>query len=176
MIGKYLGVLALAAIALFVYLYFYLGLYRPVEISVATRGPFYMIYASHRGAYHEIGPTIAKVEKWAIDNNLRCEMTFGEYIDDPAAIDQDRLRSHGGCLLLSPFKSPLPEGFFYEERPARKFVIGHFDGAPSASPFKVYPKVENYIQQHRLKSSGPPIETYLIHGDKMNAEFLFPVD
>jgi AraC family transcriptional regulator len=175
-IGKFLGALALTAIGLFIYLYFYLGMTKPVKIETGERGPFIMVYKNHMGAYHYIGPVIAAVEKWAADNNLRCELTFGEYIDDPASVDQDRLRSRGGCIFSVKPPVPLPEGFVAEDRPKQRFVIGTFEGSPSVGPFKVYPKVQDYIQTRRLKQSGAVIETYLIRGEKVTTEFLFPLE
>jgi hypothetical protein len=175
MIGKLLGLLALAASGLFIYLYFYLGMSKPVVIEVGERGPFTMVYKNHFGAYHQINTTIQAVENWAKDNNLRCELTFGEYLDDPSAVEQDRLRSRGGCLFAAKPPVPLPEDFTLEERPVKKYVIGKFDGAPSAGPFKVYPKVREYIEVQRLKQSGAVIETYFIRGEKVTTEFLFPL-
>jgi hypothetical protein len=175
MIGKLLGLLALATSALFIYLYFYLGMTKPVVIDVGERGPFVMVYKEHLGAYHQINATIEAVENWAKDHDLRCELTFGEYLDDPSAVEQDRLRSRGGCIFALRPPVPLPAEFTLEERPAKKYVIGKFEGAPSAGPFKVYPKVREYIELQRLKQSGAVIETYLIRGEKVTTEFLFPL-
>jgi len=175
MIGKMLAALAVSLITLVVYLYIYLGISKPVDISVSERGPFFLVYKNHSGAYHQIGAAITAVEKWASDNNMRCELTFGEYLDDPAAVDQDRLRSRGGCLFDMKPAANLPADFILEERPRKKYVIGKFEGAPSAGPFKVYPKVQEYIQTQRLKQSGAVIESYLVRGQKVTTEFLFPL-
>lgn len=176
MIGKMLATLALVVIGLGTYLYFYLGFFLPVEIMVGERGPFHLVYKNHTGAYHQIGSVVQEVEAWAKQNSIRCELTFGEYIDDPAAQDQDRLRSRGGCALTLKPQADMPEGLNYEERPSRRYVIGVFEGSPSIGPFKVYPKIQDFIQEQRLKSTGPVIETYLIRGEKVTTEFLFPLD
>ena len=175
MLGKFLASLVIGVIGLFIYLYFYLGFFLPVQITTDLRGPSIMVYKNHMGAYHQIGPVIAQIESWAKDNNLRCDLTFGEYLDDPAALDQDRLRSRGGCIFTTKPPVPLPEGFFLEERGQANFVIGRFEGAPSIGPFKVYPKVSEYVQAQRLKQAGAVIETYLVHGEKVTTEFLFPL-
>lgn len=176
MIGKYLGLLLLAVLSLMTYLYFYLGFTKSVNIQVEQRGPFVLVYRNHIGAYHMIGPTIEAVEQWAKDQNLRCALTFGEYLDDPAALDQDRLRSRGGCLFQSlPPTLTLPTDMMREERPQRRYVVGRFEGSPSIGPFKAYPEIQKYIETHRLKNEGAVMETYFIQGDKVVTEFLFPV-
>lgn len=162
-------------IAMTIYLYFYLGFYKPVEIAVAKRGPLYMLYKEHTGPYHEIGPSISAVESWAREHKVNCAKTFGEYLDDPEAVDQDRLRSHGGCLLDSRI-SAAPDEFHFEERGERNYVVAHFTGSPAIGPMKVYPKVREYISHERLKSSAAVIEIYLIHGSQVDTEYLFPLE
>ncbi len=56
MIGKFLLALFVGTLGLFAYLYVYLGISKPVTITVAERGPFLMVYKEHHGAYHQIGP------------------------------------------------------------------------------------------------------------------------
>lgn len=176
MLGKMLLSLLIVLSSLAIYLYIHLGVSNPVTVETGTRGPFVMIYKNHTGAYHEIGPVIAAVENWAKENDLRCDLTFGEYIDDPAAVDQDRLRSRGGCLFEQRPPIPLPEEFSVEDRPEHRYVIGHFAGSPSVGPFKVYPKVREFIDSQRLKQKGAVIETYLIRGKKVTTEYLFPLE
>jgi len=176
MLGKVLALAATSLIALLIYLYFYLGFFLPVTIVIEDRGPLHMIYKAHSGAYHHIGPVIEAVEKWSHEQRLRCTLTFGEYLDDPAAIDQDRLRSRGGCLYNTLPNVQLPEDFAAEVRPKKSYVVAQFNGSPSIGPFKVYPKVEEFLQTRRLKQNGPVIETYFVHGEKVTTEFLFPID
>lgn len=177
LIGKILGLIVLGALGLGTYLYIYLGFSKPVEIAVEERGPLVLIYKIHTGAYHQIGPAIQDVEKWARENQISCPLTFGEFLDDPAAVDQDRLRSHAGCVLEKEAAVTLPEDFNQEVRPRRHYVVGRFSGSPSIGPFKVYPKIKEYLQTERLKSSSlAVIETYLIRDKNVTTEFLFPIE
>ena len=167
--------LFLAGIGFIVYLYFYLGFTKDVQIEVAARGPLLLLSSPHTGAYHQIGPAITKVEAWAKDNNVHCPKSFAEFLDDPDAMDQDRLRSRGGCLLTSAPTNNTPADFHFEEREKKKYVVARFLGAPSIGPFKVYPRVREFIQERRLKRSGPVIETYTVDGPNVTTEFLFPI-
>lgn len=163
-----------AIIALAVYLYFHLGAQKDVQIEVAERGPLYLLSKDHMGPYHQILPVIQEVERWALERGLPCGRTFGEYLDNPNAVDQDRLRSRGGCFLSAPLNVDHT-GFNYEMRPARRYVVASFDGSPAIGPLKVYPKVEEYLQTQRLKADGAVLEVYQVTGTKVHTEFLFPV-
>ncbi len=173
---RFIGLCITLLIGLAIYLFFYLGVSKPVIITTEVRGPFYFLYKTHLGAYHGIGPIITEVEKWAHEQNLECPKTFGEFLDDPNSVDQDRLRSHAGCLLTKPLSIPIPPDFAFEERKKGSFAVGRFEGSPAIGPFKAYPKIREYIQTQRLKSNGAVVETYLIQGQKVTTEFLFPVE
>ena len=159
-------------VGLGLYLFFYLGAYKGVEIEVANRGPLHLLYKAHAGAYHQIGDTIREVETLALAQNWDCRQTFGEYLDNPDNVDQDRLRSRGGCILTAKPAS-LPAGYQYEERPTAKYVVGHFSGSPSIGPFKVYPKVKTYLAEHRLMTTETTIEIYTVDGPRVATEYLF---
>lgn len=168
--------LIIALFGLAAYLFFYLGVNKPVSVELEERGPFHFIYKNHLGAYHEIGPVISAVESWAAEKHLDCPLTFGEYLDDPDAVDQDRLHSRGGCILNEKPSLELPEGLTYEERARKHYAVGRFEGSPAIGPWKAYPKIKDFIETRRLKASGTVLETYLIRGDKVTTEFLFPVE
>ncbi len=166
--------LAAALITFAFYLYFHLGLNKPVEITVTEAGPFVLIYKEHMGAYHEIGPVIREVENWAIKNNVPCPRTFGEYLDDPSTVDQDRLRSLGGCQTLT-VPGELPEGFKTKEIPRKNYVMARFSGSPAIGPYAVYPKVKDFFHEKRMKMPASVIEFYLVSGRNVETEFLFEI-
>lgn len=178
MFKKFFLALAITAVGFVFYMYSYLGFNRPVEIELGERQMLQLLAKNHMGAYHQIGPVISDVEQWANAHNIHCPQTFGEYLDDPAAMDQDRLRSRGGCVLTSPLPADLelPKGFAKGERPARKYVIARFQGSPSIGPMKVYPLAQKFIEDQRLKVSGAVIEIYTVNGKDVTTEFLFPIE
>jgi DNA gyrase inhibitor GyrI len=155
------------------YLYVYLGVSKPVTIQQAQRGPLYLLYKDHMGPYHKIGSVIDAAEAWAHAHGVACPRTFGEFLDDPQAVDEDRLRSHAGCLLDSK-PAGSTDDFTFEERPAQRYVVGRFEGSPSIGPFKVYPKIRKYIETERLRTSGPNLEVYRVNGEAVETEYLFP--
>lgn len=169
--------LVIATIAVFVFaLGLRLGVHKPVVIAEQEEGPFKVVYKNHTGAYYKIVPAIEEVEKWAKDNSIPCELTFGEYLDDPKKIDEDRLQSNGGCIVDRDLSTtPLPQGFQYREIPRRAYVSATFDGAPSIGPYKVYPKIFKYLQEHNQQIAGPVLEVYHVTGaTAVETKYLFP--
>lgn len=160
-------------------IYFRLGGHKPVEIQIGESPEFFLIYKEHIGPYHKINDTIVSVETWAGLNRVPCKRTFGEYLDDPRLVDERRLRSNGGCIIdgadsqfLSSLK--LSDGVLSKVQPSRRAVIAKFSGAPSISPFKVYPKVEDFLQEKNLQSTGAVFEIYSFDSERSAAtEYVF---
>ncbi|MBX3022160.1 MAG: GyrI-like domain-containing protein [Bdellovibrionales bacterium] len=158
-----------------IYLYSYLGAYKPVTLGIEKRGPYHLLFKQHVGPYHTIVSKIQDVERWVGEHNLRCPQTFGEYLDNPEAVDQDRLRSHGGCVMPAEV-SNVPPDFQQQIRPERYYAVAKFSGSPAIGPFKVYPKLREYMEEQRLKSSSPVIEIYTVNGSQVTTEYLFALD
>lgn len=156
------------------YLFYYLGAYKEPVIQEDSVPAFHILYKTHVGPYHEINPLIAEVEAWAKDNDIKCPQTFGEYIDDPAQMEPERLMSHGGCIVDEPVPSPA-KGMKQRLVPAGKYVVATFDGSPSIGPFKVYPEVYEYAKTQRLALEQEVFEIYTHKGDSFTTRFLFPI-
>lgn len=167
---------------------FHLGVWKGVNIQKKTYPDFILLYKEHMGPYHKTVSAIEEVEKWAQANNIDCRLSFGKYLDDPQATEEARLRSWGGCLILNPskqsaeaFNAALPKhpgDFKIEGSAEREFVIAEFTGSPGIGPMKVYPKVAEFMEQARLRQSGPVIEIYEILDRaakrEMKTTYLFP--
>lgn len=157
----FLSVLSLFS-GVFVYLYFYLGAFKPVIIATQTKGPYHILYKEHIGPYHKINPVIQAVEAWTSDNNIPCPQTFGYYFDDPSTAESsDRLRSWGGCLLVAPVEHH-PPSFHSGVIDEAIFITAEFEGSPAISPFKVYPKVFEFAKDHRFVLQTGTIEIYTL--------------
>lgn len=170
-----LGTVALiAAIALGVYIY--VGGYKPVVTEIADVGPMKVVYKENLGAYHKIMTVLNEVETWAKENGEACKLTFGEYLDNPKIVAEDRLRSNGGCVVEKTWNTGLPTGFIYREIPRRLYLTAVFEGAPSIGPLKVYPKADSIMQREGHKPNGAVIETYEILSPKaVETRYYFPI-
>lgn len=173
---RYFVLPLLVAVVVYVaYLLNYVGAFKPVVISEKKAGPFLMIYKDHTGPYHKIVPVIEEVEQWAKSHGFDCQLSIGEYLDNPDITEESRLRSHGGCLV-SAFPENMPEGFKTQTIPEKKYVTALFEGSPGIGPLKVYPRVFDYFEERRLARQETVLEVYEVHGPQsMITIYYFPV-
>jgi effector-binding domain-containing protein len=161
--------------SLIVYLYFHLGAYKSVTLELKEQGPFLMVYKEHIGPYHKIVPLIEEVEKWAKSKGESCVKSFGEFLDDPKSVEQERLRSHAGCIISKTIQG-LPEGYQFKELPKQLFLYGVFDGSPAIGPYKVYMKAAKYMEEKGYTPNGSVTEVYeILPNNKMTTEYYFKI-
>lgn len=168
----------LAAIVGFVgYLMLYLGAFRSVQLSDGPVPAMTLIGKEHVGPYHKIVPVIQEVETWAKEAGLDCTRSFGLYLDDPEEVDEPRLKSFGGCVLADAKVPELPEGLSVRVFSAPHFVKALFEGSPGIGPFKVYPRVKEYIHAKGFHPLPSVLEVYIVHSAKaMTTTYYFPVE
>ncbi len=113
------------------------------------------------------------------DQGINCSSTFGEYLDNPNEIEEDRLKSYGGCLFFESAdfikRLELDKSLSTREVGAQRVVQARFKGSPSIGPIKVYPKIDEMIHDQRLVRSAPIIEIYEIQGDAVTTTYVQPV-
>jgi effector-binding domain-containing protein len=161
------------------YFMWYLGGFKPVTIQEKIVGPLKLLYKEHVGPYHKVAPTIIEMETWAKAHDVDCHKTFGQYLDDPRAIEEGRLRARVGCVvddLSAKVLADLGTDIHVEDIPEHNYVTALFEGSPGIGPMKVYPKVDEYLEAKKASLSGPVIEVYEIHSEKaMTTTYLFPL-
>ncbi len=163
-----------------------LGAFRDVQIEVGAAEAMVLLSQDHLGAYHTTNQKIFEVEKWAQSQGHSCRLSFGEYFDNPDLVDEDRLKSRGGCVLTDEparglisdlsTKGQLPKGFRLEALGERRALMAHFDGSPAIGPWKVYSKAREFMAREGLKQNGAVMEIYEILGpDAMRTRYIFPL-
>lgn len=169
------GVIA-ALFALIISLFFRLQAFKPVLLETQQVAEMKLIFKNHLGPYYKIVPTIEEVEKYVRANGETCELSFGEYLDDPDKEDQDRLRSLGGCLTAKTWEN-LPTDFLQKTIPPRFTLIAHFSGAPSIGPYKVYPKAADWMKENGYKQNAAILEVYKVINEKeVETTYYFPIE
>lgn len=166
---KYLALGALVAVLSFVgSLLFKLGVHKDVHLTRLDEGPFRQVYKLHVGPYHKTVSTIVAVEEWAKSAGEKCELSFGEYLDNPKQVDEDRLQSNGGCFVTGDYSAAaLPKDFKYREIARRNYIVATFAGSPSIAPYKVYPKALEYFKKEIGRDfTGAVMEVYKIVSEK----------
>jgi len=158
-----------------VYFYFSLGFHKSVELEEVQNIHFRLLAQPYLGAYHKISPTIEAVEKWAAEHNIPCKRSFGEYLDDPRAVDEARLRAYGGCVAESFPKMQATPPIEFRPFIYPRVLRARFYGSPSIGPMKVYPQVEAWMNERNLKKTGSVLEVYVSNGLDFMTEFYFPI-
>jgi hypothetical protein len=148
------------------YLSLYLGVFKSVTVELIEKPSFFLLALEHIGPYHLISPRITQVEDWAKSRGITCRNSFGLYRDNPNEVAHERLTSWGGCVLL-PVEaqalmdsSHLPEGFILIHWQAERALRASFGGAPSISPYKVYPALRKHAAEQRLELETSVLEIY----------------
>lgn len=177
-----IGTAILITVSVVISIMYRLGSFRGVEIAQTDAAGTYLILSrEHMGAYHGIAAVITEVETWARAQGEPCLLTFGEYQDNPETVDEDRLRSRGGCIVSSKekadeLKKDLPAGTTLTELKIDKAITASFDGSPSIGPLKVYPRVFEQMKRLDLVSSGPVLELYeVLSPTSGRTRYVFPV-
>ncbi len=173
MIRKFLLFTLILLLSVVIYLYFFLGFRKSVEIKISQKQSQLVLYKSHLGPYHEILPTLEDVERHLQHNNQICEPSFGHYLDNPDLVDPERLRSEGGCFVKeSRFEN---EEFKIGHIPFGNYVVAFFEGSPSIGPWTVYPSVKKFARDQKLILKEDVYEIYHIEGNRVRTEYLFPI-
>ncbi len=168
------------------YLFQYTGAFKSVTVAESRRGPFTFIYLDHVGPYHKIVEKIQIVEKWSLENGLKCRLSFGQYFDDPRAVEEGRLKSRGGCLVdplvkaefvtFESLKKLLPVDFKTDVFNETNALVALFDGAPSIGPMKVYPAAENFMRENKIKPLASVLEIYeVFNKNAMHTVYIWPL-
>ncbi|MCM2353773.1 MAG: GyrI-like domain-containing protein [Pseudobdellovibrio sp.] len=187
MVKHTLFAVTIGLVIFFLYLMQYTGAFKSVTVVQDQRGPYTLVFKDYTGPYHKIVSTIEEVEKWARENGLKCRLSFGEYLDNPATVEEGRLRAKGGCLIdpkdenedkvFTGLKDKLPEGFKTEIYPETKAAVALFTGAPGIGPLKVYPKADEFIKEQNLSRKGSVLEIYeVLEKNSMQTVYIWPLN
>ena len=169
-IGIFFGVLVIS-----VSTYIFLGAYKSVQLTDSSLPALKVISQSHIGPYHQINIVISKVESWAKNNNLKCNKTFGEYLDNPEFKKEEELRANAGCIIEENEILPaqIPNDMQIKEYSSMPAVKAIFTGSPALGPIKVYPQAKDILTAQN-KALKRVIEIYQIHNQKdFETQFYF---
>lgn len=151
------------------------GFFMPVEIALEDRPEMILVAKAHVGAYHKILPALQEVEAWAKEAGVDCSVSFGEFLDNPRIVEEERLNSRVGCVVERA-PAAVPTGLEVLRKPARAYLVGRFSGSPALGPYKVYNKIDGEKAKRRLESDGAPLELYRQSPEQgFETTYLFPV-
>ena len=168
-----LGGFVLAFLSIAIYFYFTSGAFKEASVTEVEVPKLQFFYKENIGPYHQIIDRLTQVEKTFAKLEIKCQKTFGLFLSDPEREDHDQLVSHVGCAF-TPEDSPqlyappegLKEGFYSlpinseSELERVKCFKGVFEGSPSLTAIKVYPKLIEASEEKGIKLFKPILEVY----------------
>lgn len=153
--------LALALIGLILfYTIWNVGLLKPVTIDRTSSPQGIAVFQKYTGPYHEVRPVFEKIESQLAEQNLKCDLSFGRYYDNPDEAEPERLRADLGCLLPQAPAQALA-GLETEKWTGYDSLRGTFEGAPWLTAFKVYSALKKESFQRNIHVEfTPALEVY----------------
>jgi hypothetical protein len=164
---KIVVLILIGILAVLPFVLYRLNVFTAVPVSEREVGPFLLVYKKHIGDYREAGKVTDEVyydlrDKYSIDTTKG----FGLYYDNPKETPTDQMRSILGVIVEGRSAQELgevSEKYGVVEFSKTKAVVAEF---PFKGPmsimvgvFKVYPKLNAYIEQRGLPQS-PIFEIY----------------
>lgn len=165
-----LCVLLILVIAVFAFLGANGFFYKPFAKEMKM-GPYSYAYEDFTGAYSKTYPVFNKVYKMLTDANIENTIGIGLYHDDPALVEQSKLRSSCGSIIKEfDIEKAAGIGLKIGNIPMRDSVVIEFPVKSSFaymfSPSKCYPVLEKYIADKGYKPQAP-FEIYDMPNKKM---------
>ena len=133
----------------------YLGAFQEMKISERELGPYRVIYKKHQGAYSDTNDLFTEFSQWKLKQNLSSAHLMGVYYDDPAQIDESKLRSEIGLSLSETdykrLSNIFASEFHFKQIPPRRYTMTTFPYKNMLSIFlglgKAYPALNDYIKE-----------------------------
>lgn len=154
---------------------FYFGILEEVTITEQEIGPLKIVYETYIGDYKDVGVIQDKIYSSLVNDGINTTKSFGIYYDNPKIVEKEMLRSEVGVIVEEIDYSKilaLRGKYNVRDIPKSKNVVATFPYRNKYSimlgVFKVYPKLNNYLEEKDYKSS-PAIEIY----DKENQRIVY---
>jgi hypothetical protein len=162
-VSKVAIIIAAAVIAATTGIFYLIGLFDPIAVTVETRGPYRLIYRDYRGPYRGVPFIVNTVYRYAHDTlRLTTAIPFAIYYDEPKLSGGDSLRSIGGVTTDSvPVLKPGVHSAVFGKTDA---VVGTFTlrgfFSTAIGSYKFYSALPRYLDGHKLRRNGPAMEVY----------------
>lgn len=120
-------------------------------------------YRVNNGDYHKIDEYLNKIRKYAKELKLKVldyEITF--YLDEDFEYRPKQSNLEIALIVEKPITTlkDLSENYYFREFPKTKALTFTFKG-PYSYLTLIYKKVDKYIEDQKIKLSGPVFEIYL---------------
>ena len=152
--------------------FFYMGVFQEIKVTEKSIGPNYFVYIAHQGTYNKAYNLLEEAKKYAIENKIQNPISAGVYFDDPAKVEESKLRSELGVFVSQKEFNELsqkntnkninyriidPKKYLYTTFPNKNFL------SMILAVFKVYPAFEKFYNENKIISAeneGYALEVY----------------
>jgi DNA gyrase inhibitor GyrI len=152
----------------------YYGLFATVSVTERSIEPLWLVYEVHTGEYQKIAEITDRVFNGLKKEGIETSRGFGLYYDKPQNTPAEKLRSIGGCILLTKDTVKLAQikgKFKVVQFPGGKCLVSEFPfkGMPSIifAIMKVYPKIGEAMTAKGIKVDVPIMEIYDMPNQKI---------
>ncbi|WP_029904369.1 GyrI-like domain-containing protein [Prevotella sp. 10(H)] len=166
---KFLLTIVIAIIVIITATYAYYGGFRSVNFEVKEAGGETMVYTDLTGDYGQTALYMDTVYYTLLNEyGIATTKGAGIYYDNPQHVEKSKLRSDIGCLLDSPLDSlktaQISSKFKIKTIPQKTCTVTEFPFKGFMSVMvgiiKIYPALNNYIEENGYKAAGPTMEIY----------------
>ncbi len=144
-------------------LFFYAGLFDPIELTREPQGPYALVYREYRGPYNGIRIVMNDVYRYVRDTlQLPTNTGFSVFYDNPQSGATDTLRSIGGIVTdsLVSVRKPYRSGMFDRtDAVVGRFRIRSFFSYTTGA-YKFYSELQRFLSEKKIEQTGPVMETY----------------
>lgn len=151
---------------IFIGIIFYFGLLGNIKITEKNAGPFKVVSETYIGDYDNTREIQNRISQDLLKYNITIARTFGIYYDNPKQVDKNKLRSESGIIIDEKDYNKIEkikENYNIKEIPKTKSIVTTFPYrnkySISLGLFKVYPKINQYIEDKNYKQT-PAMEIY----------------
>jgi len=155
-------------IAIVVIAYAFIGGFAKIDIQEKQTGGEVLVYQEMTGDYSKSALVMDQVYNTLL-NDFKIETTkgFGEYYDNPAVVEKEKLRSDIGCILEPKDTgrvAKLEGKFKIKSCPEGNYIVTEFPFKSKLSVFvgimRVYPAINKYIKEKGYSEEGSIMEIY----------------
>ena len=144
----------------------YLGGFQKVEVTEQMMGPYTIAYTEFVGNYSLVGPSMDKVYETLSGAGILSATGVGIYYDDPAVVEQEKLRSDVGAMVVGSDITKIPQNddIKIKNIAGKQSIVAEFPIKNSisymAGVIKVYPALKRYMVEKDYSNQVPVMELY----------------
>ncbi len=135
------------------------GVFNPVQVEEAVRGPYRFAYQEVLGDYTNLPQRQQSVLRILDGQNVLAGASVTELYSDPrVVVDKKLQKARVGYLI--PANAAVHDPLMMVDIPQRRVLLAHVKAQPLIAPGKAYGALLDYLKQRNMKFVLPTLEIY----------------